>query len=106
MMLGLLFCATANADPFEGRFVGEFDGERYELSISTSRAGVYEGSASIGARLLALSARRFGDRIVGAMGAPGEGLGFVAVMQGNGLSLEKSDGSVIRLRRHENTTAQ
>jgi len=98
----VLFAVTlqpAFADPFVGKFSGQLDGEEYRLSIEAAAGSGYEGELRVAGTRIALSARRFGDRVMGQIGSPDDYIGIMLSVQGEVLRLEDEDGEVILFHR-------
>jgi hypothetical protein len=92
---------AAATDPFVGNFVGELDGETFELSIDGSGAQ-YEGYISVGGDTISLVGRRFGEQLSGQLGIGGDSFGFNARLEGTVLLFQDENGVRIRfLRDHD-----
>ncbi len=100
-LLLLLLCSeTVAADLFTGHFIGQLDGEVYQLSITGYARGQYDGIYRAGGEPMPLNARRFGDRIAGQIGIADLKFGFMAQIQDGGLLLHDENGRVIMFRRN------
>jgi hypothetical protein len=95
----LCWLGTAVADPFAGRFVGEFNGEEYRLALHSTGNGQYEGVIVIGGKDVPLIALRQGDRLLGQVGIGGDSFDFSADLRGELLLLEDDSGAIIEFSR-------
>jgi hypothetical protein len=95
----LTFCSPAlTADPFVGRFVGDYEGEEYRLTLESAGTYRYEGEIVIDGEPVPLVARRFGERLSGEVGIGGDGFEFTAEFSGDVLLLHDANGEVIRFQ--------
>ena len=104
LLLALFLLNTAVADPFSGDFSASLDNGVYRLSIGGLARGQYDGEYLGEGERLPLSARRFGDRIVGQVGIAADGFSFLGQIQNGHLLMQYEDGRVILFRRISATT--
>ena len=95
----LCWLGPAVADPFAGRFVGDFNGEEYSLALQSTGSNQYEGEITISGQPVPLVARRHGDRLLGQVGIGGDSFEFSAEFQGEVLLLRDDSGAIIQFSR-------
>ena len=99
LLAGLLVSTTSPADPFVGRFEGEIDGKRYELSVYSDAPGVYDGELRAADSRLPVFGQRFGEFLMGKIGFPDDQFAFRGRVMGAVLVLERQAGSPLRFIR-------
>ena len=101
--LGLIFytLSVSAADPFVGKFVGQLDGEEYQLIVNSDSPGKYDGELLSGGARFPLVARRHGDVMRGFIGMDDEGFEFTARIQGAALAVEDQDGERVMFHRDD-----
>jgi hypothetical protein len=100
----MLFIVPAMADPFIGSFAGELNDERYELSLTKSVGGHYQGTITVEGVHIQLAGQRDGDQLRGEFEEDGDVYEFTATVKDNGaLYFVDEDGESILFEKANST---